>query len=83
MLDAILDFTRDWVVDYGYAAVFLLMLLGSACIPIPSEAVMLLGGALASGGFAADALDDPSKQLGLAIVVVVGVAGSLAGSWLA
>ena len=43
---------EQWVVNevgaHGYIAVFALMVLGSACIPIPSEAVMLFGGALAS-----------------------------------
>ena len=34
-------------------AMFVLMVLESACIPIPSEVTMLFGGALASAGFAA------------------------------
>jgi len=83
LLDALLDFVRDQVADRGYLAVLVLMLLGSMCIPIPSEAVMLLGGALASPGFASDALGDPAKQLGLAQVMAVGVVGSVIGSWLA
>jgi len=83
VLDALLDFVRDQVADRGYLAVLVLMLLGSMCVPIPSEAVMLLGGALASPGFAIDALGDPSKQLGLAAVMTVGVVGSVIGSWLA
>ncbi len=73
----------DWIASNGYAAVLVLMLLGSACVPIPSEVVMLFGGALASGGFAARALDAPGDQLALVWVVAAGVAGSLLGSWLA
>jgi membrane protein DedA with SNARE-associated domain len=64
--------------DNGYAAIFVLMLLGSACIPIPSEVTMLFGGALASAGFAA-----PGHELTLLGVVVAGVTGTVAGSWLA
>jgi membrane protein DedA with SNARE-associated domain len=53
------------------------MTLESACVPIPSEATMLFGGALASASFAGDA------QLSLVGVTVVGIAGNVAGSWLA
>src|SRR3954470_6391571 len=59
------------------------MLLGSACIPIPSEIVMAFGGALASETFADQVLGDPSKSLSLVGVIVIGVLGSLAGSLLA
>jgi membrane protein DedA with SNARE-associated domain len=54
------------------------MLLESACIPIPSEATMLFGGALASAGFAGS-----GHELNLVLVVLAGTAGNLAGSWLA
>jgi membrane protein DedA with SNARE-associated domain len=72
------DFITTRVADYGYLAVFVLMAVGSACVPIPSEIVMLFGGALASAGFAA-----PGKDLDLVLVSLVGVAGNLAGSWAA
>src|SRR5438552_14215853 len=58
------------------------MAVGSACIPIPSEIVMVFGGALASAGFAQQALHDPSKQLEFWLIVAAGLAGSLVGSWL-
>ena len=32
------------IATYGYAAIFLLMLLESACIPVPSELIMTFGG---------------------------------------
>ena len=40
---------NNWISSYGYLAVFVLMFAESACIPIPSEAIMLFGGALAAG----------------------------------
>jgi membrane protein DedA with SNARE-associated domain len=70
-------FLTDTVAGYGYLAVFLLMAIGSACVPIPSEIVMLYGGALASTAFAGD------KQLNLVLVMVVGTAATLVGSWAA
>jgi len=60
------------VTSYGYAAVFVLMALESACIPIPSEVTMPVGGFLASSG-----------QLNLWVVGFMGVAGNLAGSLVA
>jgi membrane protein DedA with SNARE-associated domain len=70
------------IADNGYLAVFLLMLLGSICIPIPSEVVMAFAGALCAPDFAASVLGTPDP-LSLGWVVAWGVAGSLIGSWLA
>lgn len=64
------------IIGYGYAAVFVLMLAESACVPVPSEVTMLVGGALAGGAVAA-------AQLNLFAVVAVGVAGNVVGSYLA
>jgi len=77
------DFITSQVQENGYLAVFVLMLLGSACIPIPSEIVMMFGGALASSTFAATALGDETAQLSLLLIILAGLAGSLVGSWLA
>lgn len=77
MLEALTEFITGTVADYGYLAVFVLMALESACIPVPSEVTMLFGGALASEGFAADA------PLSLAGVTVAGILGNVVGSWLA
>ena len=68
------DTVTRWILDYGYLAIFLLMLLESACIPIPSEVTMLFGGALASAGFAG-----PGQELDLVLVILAGVAGNLVG----
>lgn len=83
MLGLLSHLITDQVARYGYAGVFVLMLLGSACVPIPSEVVMLFGGAVASAAFAAKVLGGANDHLSLAVVMVVGVAGSMAGSWLA
>jgi membrane protein DedA with SNARE-associated domain len=69
---------------HGYLAVFVLMLLESACIPIPSEVTMVFGGALASPkvfdpGFSVD----PVTHLNFLAVALAGVAGNVVGSWLA
>ncbi len=69
------------LVHYGYAAVFALMALQAACIPIPSEATMALGGAAASATFVVATLGAGHPRLNLAFVVVAGVLGDLAGSW--
>ncbi len=66
------NFSVHVIGSYGLWAVFVLMLVGSACIPIPSEVVMLYGGFLVSAG-----------QQAFVPVVVVALLGSLAGSLLA
>ncbi len=72
------DFITQEIARYGYVAVFVLMLLESACIPIPSEIAMLFGGALASAAFAG-----AGRELDSATVALVGAFGNLVGSWLA
>ena len=64
------------ITQYTYAAVFLLMLAESACIPIPSEVIMLFGGALAAGAY-------PGAHPTLAGIVLAGVLGNVAGSYIA
>lgn len=56
----------------GIAAVFLLMVAESACVPIPSEVIMLFAGVLAATG-----------RLSLVGVIVAGVLGNLVGSLVA
>ena len=63
--------------QYGYLAVFVLMLAESACIPVPSEVIMMFGGALAAGAFPGE---QPPSLIG---VVAAGVLGNVAGSYLA
>ena len=72
----------DYVLHYGYFAVFVLMVLESACIPVPSEITMLFGGALANGAFLAS-LGQGGKPLNFLVVALVGAIGNLVGSWIA
>jgi membrane protein DedA with SNARE-associated domain len=65
--------------EAGLPGIFALMAISAACIPIPSEVVML---------FAGFAVADPassgsSHHLTLAGIVLAGVAGSMVGSWIA
>jgi membrane protein DedA with SNARE-associated domain len=71
-------FLTQTVGTHGYLAVFLLMVLESACVPIPSEVTMVFGGALASASFAA-----PGEQLNLVAVALVGAFANVVGSWIA
>ena len=67
---------QQFIAGLGPLAVFLLMVAESACIPIPSEVIMLLGGALAGGAVAGN---HPS----LVLVIVAGVLGNVVGSYIA
>jgi membrane protein DedA with SNARE-associated domain len=78
LLDALTRFIIDNVATYGYLAIFVLMVLESACIPIPSEVTMVFGGALVTAPFLA-----PEQQLDFWGVVIAGTLGNLVGSWLA
>lgn len=80
---SISDIITNQVSQNGYLAVFVLVALGSACIPIPSEIVLLFGGALASDTFAEQVLHDPAQQLNLGMIIVVALAAGMVGSWLA
>jgi membrane protein DedA with SNARE-associated domain len=71
-VEAIVELMERWVVEYGYLAIFLLMLAESACIPFPSEVTMLVGGWYAADG-----------SLDFFWVGAAGVLGNLVGSWIA
>lgn len=77
MVATVTDTITHALSHYGYLAVFVLMALESACIPIPSEVTMLFAGALTTSAFAGT-----GNELALAGVIVAGVAGNLVGSWL-
>lgn len=64
---------------HGYLAIFLLMTLESACIPIPSEAIMGFGGALTAG----ISIAGVTGHLNLWLVVILGALGNLLGSLIA
>jgi membrane protein DedA with SNARE-associated domain len=67
---------QQLISQYGYLAVFVLMLAESACIPVPSEVIMMFGGALAAGAV-------PGAHPALFGVFVAGVLGNVAGSYIA
>jgi membrane protein DedA with SNARE-associated domain len=66
------DFATRVVGDLGLAGVFVLSALGSACIPIPSEVVMLFSGFNVALG-----------KYSLFEATLAGVAGNVVGSWVA
>jgi membrane protein DedA with SNARE-associated domain len=70
--DKLVTFAVNVVGDLGLAGVFVLMLLESACIPVPSEATMLFA------GFNVD-----TGHYSLFAAVAFGVLGNLVGSWIA
>jgi membrane protein DedA with SNARE-associated domain len=78
MLAFLQDFVVGAIGDHGLAAIFVLMLLESACVPIPSEVTMLFGGALTATAFAG-----AGNELGFWAVVAAGTLGNILGSWLA
>jgi membrane protein DedA with SNARE-associated domain len=69
VLNPIVNVATEFISSAGYPAVFVLMALESACIPIPSEALMLFAGFAVSKG-----------ELTLAGIVAAGVLGNLVGS---
>jgi membrane protein DedA with SNARE-associated domain len=76
--DSLVTFATDFIKSGGLPAIFVLMTLESACIPIPSEATMLFA------GFAvADAAATGGHHLTLPGIVAAGVLGNLLGSWIA
>jgi membrane protein DedA with SNARE-associated domain len=71
-LDPIVNAGTDFIGSTGLPAVFALMVLESACLPVPSEAIMLFAGSSVAAG-----------DLSLFGVVAAGVLGNLVGSWIA
>lgn len=77
--ESLVNETAHFVREGGLPGIFALMLLASACIPIPSEVVML---------FAGFAVADPaqsgsSHHMTMTGIVLAGLLGTMVGSWLA
>jgi membrane protein DedA with SNARE-associated domain len=70
--DKLAEFATNVVGDLGLPGIFLLMMLESACIPIPSEATMLFAGFNVHNG-----------HYSLFAVTAVGVVANVVGSWVA
>jgi membrane protein DedA with SNARE-associated domain len=72
LTDPLVELATDVIEEIGLVGVFVLMLLESACIPIPSEATMLFAGFKVSDG-----------HWSLFEITAVGSVANLVGSWLA
>jgi membrane protein DedA with SNARE-associated domain len=72
IIDAVVQWATVLIGDWGLPAVFFLMLLESACIPVPSEAIMPFAGFAVSEG-----------DMTLLGITFAGVLGNLVGSWIA
>ena len=71
-MQSITNHIQTFVAGHGLEAVFALMVVESACIPVPSEVTMIYAGYLVSQG-----------KMSFLAAVVVGSAANLVGSWIA
>ncbi len=69
VIEQIITWALSLIDKFGYAGIFLTMMLESAAIPIPSEAILPFGGFLASSG-----------QLNFWLVVLVATLANLTGA---
>ena len=72
LTDPIVDFAVNVVAELGLVGIFVLMVLESACIPVPSEATMLFAGFNVAEG-----------EYSLLTATAVGSVANLVGSWIA
>jgi membrane protein DedA with SNARE-associated domain len=76
--ESLVNDTSHFVRDAGLPGIFALMAIGSACIPIPSEVVMLFAGfAVADPGQSAS-----HHHLTILGIVLAGLLGTMVGSWI-
>lgn len=68
----LIEWVTHLIAALGYPGVLLLMALESACIPIPSEAIMPFAGSLI--------VTDPARGFNIHMLAVVGACGNLLGS---
>ena len=68
----LIDWVTHLIAALGYPGVLLLMALESACIPIPSEAIMPFAGSLV--------VTDPARGFNIHTLAFVGAFGNLLGS---
>jgi len=77
--ETLVNETSHFVRDAGLPGIFVLMAISSACIPIPSEVVMLFAGfAVADPGQSAS-----HHHLTMVGIVLAGLLGTMVGSWAA
>lgn len=70
--DGLVNAGTDFIGSAGLPAVFILMVMESACLPVPSEGIMLFAGFSVYNG-----------DLSMPGVIIAGVVGNLVGSWIA
>lgn len=75
--ETLVNETSHFVRDAGLPGIFVLMAISSACIPIPSEVVMLFA------GFAVVDHTQSHHHLTMVGIVLAGLLGTLVGSWVA
>lgn len=77
--ETLVNETAHFVREAGLPGIFALMAISSACIPIPSEVVMLFAGfAVADPGQSAS-----QHHLTMTGIILAGLLGTMAGSWVA
>ena len=77
--ETLVNETSHFVREAGLPGIFALMAISSACIPIPSEVVMLFAGfAVADPGQSAS-----QHHLTMLGIVLAGLLGTMVGSWVA
>jgi membrane protein DedA with SNARE-associated domain len=77
--ETLVNETAHFVREAGLPGIFVLMALSSACIPLPSEVVMLFAGfAVADPGQSAT-----QHHMTMIGVVLAGLLGTMVGSWIA
>jgi membrane protein DedA with SNARE-associated domain len=77
--ETLVNETSSFVREAGLPGIFALMALSSACIPIPSEVVMLFAGfAVADPGQSAS-----QHHMTMVGIILAGLLGTMVGSWIA
>ncbi len=77
--ESVVNETSHFVRTAGLPGIFLLMAVSSACIPVPSEVVMLFAGFVVADHTASGS----EHHLTMVGIVLAGLIGSLVGSWIA
>lgn len=77
--ETVVNVAWHFVRDAGLPGIFVLMALSSACIPIPSEVVMLFAGFVVAD----PAQSHSHHHLTMTGIVIAGLIGTMAGSWIA
>jgi membrane protein DedA with SNARE-associated domain len=68
---------QNFIAQHGYLALFLLAIVESMCVPIPSEVTFAFGGAMCTTAIAGP------EPLNIVAVIAIGAVGSLVGSVIA